>query len=109
MFTCGHCQRPHHYAATARACSQDRTFVCDWLVQLPGQEYTDFEPIIRECGATAVVTERGFECEAGHEHVNAETRDAEGWDYASDEEEAAVRAKYGYESRLPDGHVFIAS
>lgn len=107
MFTCGHCQGQHHYADTARACAAGNTFRCDWLVQLPGQEYTDFEPIIRECGSTAITDERGFHCEAGHEHVEAEVRLAEGWDYASDEGEAAVRASYGHESRLPDGHVYM--
>lgn len=107
MFTCGHCARSHHYADTGRACAAGNVFVCDWLVQLPGIEETDFQPRIVECGSSAIADERGFHCEAGHEHVNTETREAEGWDYASDEEEAAVRAKYGYESRLPSGHVYM--
>ena len=107
MFTCGHCERQHHYADTARACSQGRTFVCDWLVELPGTEETDYQPRVVECGSTAISDERGFHCEAGHEHVELEVRLAEGWDYASDEQEAAGRAGYGYESRLPDGHLFM--
>lgn len=105
MFTCGNCKGQHHYVETAKACYAGNTFTCNWLVQTAGQEWTDFEPIIRECGATAVVDERGFECESGHAHVNAETRDAEGWDYASDEEEARVRASYGHQSLLADGHL----
>lgn len=107
MFTCGNCQGQHHYAATARACYAGRAFTCDWLVELwlP----TDDGParVIEECGATAVTDERGFHCEAGHDHVDLHVRLAEGWDYASDAGEAALRASYGHESRLPDGHLFM--
>lgn len=106
MFTCGHCEGQHHYADTARACAQGRAFVCDWLVRVPGTEDTDYQDTTRGCGASAVTDDRGFHCEAGHDHVNLQTRLAEGWDYASDEQEARGRASHGFESLLPDGHVF---
>lgn len=62
------------------------TFLCGWLVQRGWTE--DGEPIVVECGALATATERGWSCEAGHEHVTAEARHNEGWDYAHDEHEA---------------------
>lgn len=63
--------------------------------------------MIGECGASAAADDRGSHCEAGHDHVNAQARDAEGWDYAGDEQEAAVRAKYGHASVLPDGKPYM--
>lgn len=37
--------------------------------------------------------ERGYTCEAGHDHVYAEVRDREGWEYAEDEDEARQLAR----------------
>lgn len=109
MIICGHCHGRHHQVDTVRACRDGRTFPCDWLVERHSfdDETGERHDFIVECGATAVTDDRGFHCEAGHEHVELEVRLAEGWDYASDEEEAAGRAGYGFESRLPDGHIYL--
>lgn len=120
MFTCLHCNGQHHYADTARACQQGYTSVCTDLVQVPagsrweelpddeeGGYWWDWDAYQRTCGATAISDERGYHCEAGHDHVNLQTRLGEGWDYAGDEAEAAGRASYGYASVLPDGKPYI--
>lgn len=108
MFTCGHCGRAHHYATTARLCATGvEVYPCTWLVEVPGDESTEWRPRIVECGSSSWSDERATQCEAGHEHVELQHRLAEGWDYASDEDEARLRASYGYESRLPDGHLFL--
>jgi hypothetical protein len=46
---------------------------------------------ITECGATAHATERGWYCDAGHEHIDMAVRNAEGWDYFDDDEVDAIR------------------
>lgn len=106
---CGNCQGEHHRVDTVRACYDGRVHPCTWLVERHGfdDETGEAWERIEDCGASAVTDDRGFECEAGHSHVHADIAYAEGWDYASDEEEAAIRAKYGYESRLPDGHIYV--
>lgn len=45
----------------------------------------------RECGAPMHFTDRGWHCDAGHEHVNMESRHREGWDYFDDDEINAAR------------------
>ncbi len=60
--------------------------------------YDDPTPLVRDCGAESAYSDDRFRCAAGHEHVSAETRDREGWDYAEDAYDAAVIAKGG---RLP--------
>jgi hypothetical protein len=82
------------------------TWVCGWLIEA-GRHPEDGETIIRECQARAFATDTGWACEAGHEHVTAEVRVREGWDYASDEGEAAQLAKYGTEPVQMDGKVWV--
>lgn len=62
-------------------------FRCGWLVE----HWTEDGPGARECRAVAWLTDRGWECAHGHEHVDMETRAAEGWDYFDDDEIAAMR------------------
>ena len=66
---------------------------CHWLVRHGLNE--DGEEVIRDCAADVTITDTGWSCDAGHEHVDMETRHAEGWDYANDPEEAALLRKYG--------------
>jgi hypothetical protein len=73
----------------------DRYFPCNWLIEQATEDGT----IAVECGALARVTDRGFDCEAGHEHVIQEARIAEGWEYAEDEGEAMQLARAGVEPR----------
>lgn len=79
---------------------------CNWLVEYIPEPCTDPEtgedcyyddpsPMIVECGAEVAYTDERWQCAAGHEHVSAEARDREGWDYAEDDYDAAVIAKGG--------------
>jgi hypothetical protein len=107
MIRCGHCGGRHCEVATVRACAQGKVFVCDWLVERPSGEWNDFEPIIEHCGASAVITDRGFYCEAGHEHVDQQARMAEGWDYAEDAGEAETMARAGVEPHDMQGRIWM--
>lgn len=107
--TCGKCKATHEAVASVRACYDDRLFPCNWLVERPAPWYYDEEtgeswggedgPVIEDCGADAIVTDRGFTCSAGHGHVYAEIRNAEGWEYAEDADEAKRLARAGVEPR----------
>jgi hypothetical protein len=82
----------------ARRADPEILFVCNWLVP----HYTEDGPSSRDCGALAKVTDRGFECESGHEHVSMSVQFAEGWTYAeADEAGSLLRAGVGV--RLMDG------
>lgn len=112
-FTCGHCKAPHASPAVARACHEGRVTPCGWLVErVVGwvDEETgdsDYAQVEGDCGADAVHTDRGWSCEAGHSHVTAETRHAEGWDYAESYGEALALAGAGVEPITMSGHVVV--
>lgn len=74
--------------------------LCGWQSQ--GAWIEDFYEII-ECDGIITENERGWSCSYGHEHVTAEVRYAEGWDYASDEQEAAQLRKYGVDAVAMNG------
>jgi hypothetical protein len=113
LITCGHCKGQHESADIVRLCSQGLTFPCTWMVAggysedgsrfVVGGRTEDGEQIIRDCGATSWETPRGWECEAGHSHVTAEVRHREGWDYATDADEAYGLRKYGVDAVAMDG------
>jgi hypothetical protein len=94
----------HHTVEGVRRCHNGTGFPCGWLM-----DSTDDEGgmIVVSCQAIAWDTGTGFECEAGHSHVNAETRAAEGWDYASDRDEAEALAKAGVEPYEMSGRVWM--
>lgn len=101
---CGHCQGRHDSVDAVRACAAgSEIWPCTWLVRVGLDE--DGGHIIRECGAESweMPAGRGYECAAGHSHVSMEARWAEGWDYASDAEEATVMRKNGIDAVGPDG------
>jgi hypothetical protein len=79
-------------------------FPCGWLVEIR----TEDGIAAIACGALARVTSRGFECEAGHEHVHAEIRHREGWEYAEDLDEAHQLFRAGVEPRTMAGQVWPA-
>ena len=56
-------------------------------------------------GAEAIATARGWTCAAGHEHVTAEARHAEGWEYAECYDEAKALAAAGVEPLTMSGHL----
>lgn len=111
--TCGNCTRTHTSVDAVRACHTGDLFTCTWMIQTPFQwitdpetgEVFDVEAGIRECGAEAVATDRGYTCTAGHEHINMQTRHAEGWDYAEDADEALGLMKAGVQPFTMDGHI----
>lgn len=86
---------------------------CEWLVELRGrygvETNEDGEPIILECGAWAweLAGERGWTCEAGHEHVRCEVRDREMWDYCEDEGDAKNVARAGKRPHDMQGRVWL--
>lgn len=117
MIRCGHCQGHHHSTAQVRVCGtgtyhdpdtgQTHTdcHPCDWLMDT-GRYDEDGQKVIRECAHPSWVDERGWRCAAGHEHVTAEIRYAERWDYA-DPDEAPAMARKGIRPVHMDGSVFL--
>jgi hypothetical protein len=71
----------HPTTESVRACFAGQTGACDWFVLGYYDDGTTYE---RPCGAFSWTTGRGWECAKGHEHVYAEVRAAEGWDYDED-------------------------
>jgi hypothetical protein len=98
---CGKCRRTHHSVPAVRACHDGKTFTCGWLYYGPLMD--DGERPVLACDALAWDTARGYECDNGHEHVNAEARRREGWDYAEDEYEAGALMAYGVQAVGMDG------
>jgi len=99
----------HATVESVRACHRDETWACTWLEyerDAFGLVYDeDGRPVIRECRALAwtLPDGRGYTCERGHEHIDAEVRDREGWDYVDGPEEARRLAKVGVASVGMDG------
>lgn len=110
---CGKCAETHASVDAVKACHAGNLFTCHWLVEIPFRwvtdeetgEVFDVEAHTRDCGAEAIATERGWTCAAGHEHVTAEARRNEGWDYAEEYGEAADLALAGVEPRTMSGHI----
>jgi hypothetical protein len=88
--TCAHCKATHTAVEAVRRCHADETFTCGWQYQARDRygvlRDEDGQEIILECDALAWDNGRAIVCENGHEHVNAEARHREGWDYADEEE-----------------------
>jgi len=97
---CGNCRETHRLVESVWYCYQGKTISrCDWLVERQSED----GPVIVECGADAIWDDWGFECAAGHSHVTAEQRRAEGWDYAEDDMEAKRMAAHGIVPMQMDG------
>lgn len=91
-FLCGPTKdHSHDLVVEARACVEGRLHPCFWLVEriYEGEVYEV------KCGAPSIEHDWGFECKAGHSHVNADVRYREGWEYAECEDEAKALAKLG--------------
>lgn len=96
---CGNCGGTHYSVDAVRRCHSSETWRCDWHVEDENED----GPFSRACRALAWETPDGWECEAGHAHVSAEHREAQGWDYAEDAEEARRLAKVGVMPMKMDG------
>src|SRR5256885_7584907 len=98
----------HQSAAGVKECYRKaRTpggFPCTWHVP----HYTEDGRGERECGALSKMTEDGYECEAGHTHVDAEIMDRRGQAYASDDAEAERLIKAGMTPLNMDGSFWRA-
>jgi hypothetical protein len=107
-----HGDHTHTDVDVARLCEMGLTFPCgDYFMGYPtpdpdnddgSQEYAEYlaemcmdGPTVQSCTAARWETDRGSRCEHGHEYVTMEVRRDEGWDYAADEGEAGLLAKYG--------------
>jgi hypothetical protein len=101
---CAHCHQTHYAVATVLLCSQGLVFPCSWLEDRGYDE--DGGKVILECGAGGYETPRGWECEAGHEHVTLEAQEREGWRYAEDRYEAGNFLRAGFDVVGMDGGSF---
>lgn len=98
------CGQRHETVAEARACNEGRLGSCGWLVERRRYDFDGIEERYEtECGATAIFTDEGWSCAAGHSHVYSEVRHQQGWDYAHDDEEAYLLAYYGTTPVRMDG------
>jgi hypothetical protein len=103
------CNGGHNVAADVKACfeaKRDGAWPCTWLIE---GRYDDGSKFTRNCGAPTRYTDeaRGiYECSAGHDHVPAQVRAAEGWDYAEDGDEAKRLTFHGTEPRTMAGQAW---
>ncbi len=119
---CANCDGAHTSVAAIAACHLGALTTCGWLVEHPGRwvdaEWTNhdgtteatsdyIEGGLADCGAETIHTARGWTCAHGHEHVNIDTRLAEGWDHAEDYDEALGMARAGVEPRTMSGHTVL--
>lgn len=115
---CGKCSTTdktvrHTSVVAVKACHSDDLFSCHWATEKwigwtdeeTGESDGDMQ--IRDCGAEAIATERGWTCAAGHEHVTMQARHDEGWDYAQEYGEAMDLALAGVEPRTMTGHIVL--
>ena len=100
--TCPNCQAPSESAASVRACYAGQREACGWEM---AKGWNEDGRVYGPCGAHVTFTERGWTCEAGHEHVSMQARHAEGWDFAEEYGEAMAMARAGVEPRTMSGHV----
>lgn len=109
--TCANCQATHQSVEGVRRCHAGETSTCSWLYEARDRWGTlrdeDGSPIIHECGALSWDTGRALVCENGHEHVWAEARQQERWDYTESREEAAQLAKFGIDAVDMQGRAWI--
>lgn len=102
MFTCADNDHSHAKAEVARRCQAGETWPCHWLVELPVTE-DGFTPVTECNGATWETPDGGWECEWGHSHTPDWVRAQQGWNYASDPEEARLLARAGVWPVAMDG------
>lgn len=115
---CGSCRSRHLTRAQILHCYVEAgkiegKFICGWQYEGAIATGDPDEPFYRgviECDAIATIRSdgSGFDCEAGHEHTNAQARQEQGWEYAEDFGEAEQLAKAGVEPRTMTGQVWPA-
>lgn len=82
-----------------------KVWPCSWDMEAMGED----GPYAVRCNLPTMFTDdRGsYECVGGHDHVPAEVRFEQGWDYAEDAGAAELLAKYGTEPRDMQGRPFL--
>lgn len=102
----------HEVVTQVRSCYQAardmtqgiRAWPCTWLLE---GRYDDGSKFTFECDApTRFTPERGegsYACESGHDHVPAQVRWEQGWDYAEDAEEASRLRRNGVQAVAMNG------
>lgn len=115
---CGSCRSRHVTADQVLRCYVAKglikdTWPCGWQYEgliATGDPDEPFYRGIVECDAPARLRAdgTGYGCLVGHEHTYAEARQAQGWDYAEDDDEAKNLAKAGVEPRTMTGQVWPA-
>ncbi|WNV83108.1 hypothetical protein [Umezawaea sp. Da 62-37] len=94
----------HDSVDAVRACFlAEQIWTCDW--QVPARNDEDGEDYAVDCGGLAwfLPDDRGYTCEYGHEHIHAEVRRRERWDYAADPQEAGLLAGRGIQPVAMNG------
>jgi hypothetical protein len=115
---CGSCRSRHLTTADVLACYVAKGLItdmwsCGWQYEGAIATGDPDEPWylgIIECDAPAQLRAdgTGYDCLAGHEHTYAEARQAQGWEYCEDDDEAGRLAKLGVEPRTMTGQVWPA-
>jgi hypothetical protein len=102
----------HQDVAQVRSCYQaaqdvargTEVWPCTWLLE---GRYDDGSRFTFECGSPSRLTpehgEGSYACESGHDHVPAEVRLEQGWDYAEDAEEAMRLRRNGVQAVAMNG------
>jgi hypothetical protein len=103
------CTGQHATAAEVKSCFQaraDGAWPCSWLLE---GRYDDGSRHTYACGApTRYTDERGsYECDRGHDHVPADVRYEQGWEYAEDADEAKRLVRAGVRPVQLDGDAWV--
>jgi len=81
---------------------------CSWLLE---GRYDDGSIFHYACGLPTRYDDTrqdgSYHCDGGHDHVPAEVRYAEGWDYTDDPDEALGMMKHGVLPVRPDGKAWF--
>lgn len=109
----GRNRHQHQTTAEVRECFQAAqdlakgidVWPCSWLVEGTHDDGTKY---VYDCNSpTRYTDDRGsYKCTVGHDHVPAEVRAEQGWDYAGDEGEAILLARAGVLPVQMDGTGF---
>ncbi|MEU7480488.1 hypothetical protein AB0A63_31235 [Lentzea sp. NPDC042327] len=94
----------HSTVEAVRRCHlEPEAWPCEWLNEFVDPE--DGERRERPCHGVSwhLPGGRGYRCEHGHSHIYDEVRVREGWDYVSDDGEAALLAVHGVRSVAMNG------
>jgi hypothetical protein len=113
---CGSCRSRHLTKEQVLSCYVEAgkiegMWLCGWqykgLIATGDPDEPYYEGIL-ECDAPARMRAdgTGYDCLRGHEHTTAEARQAQGWEYCEDDDEAKQLARAGVEPRTMTGQAW---